>query len=1311
MSEHEGFRRGSACAWLGFRGKGRSFSPWQLGFLVAALLLPAASPVHAQMALPGKFDVSDTGSASYTIPLSVVPGTAGVEPKISFSYDSRSGNGLLGVGWSLEGLPAVTRCAQTIVQDGARGGVNYDSDDRFCLEGERLVATSGTYGADGTEYRTEREGFSKIVSHGTAGSGPAWFEVWTKAGLILEFGNTADSRIEAEGKSEVRLWVVNKTSDTKGNYFTASYIEDNGNGEYRPDRIDYTGNAGASVAPYASVRFVYETRPDVVPFYQGGSLIKTTQRLTTVQTYNGEDLVREYRLAYDADGAGGRSRLTSLTLCDDGDTCLPATTIVSADGGSAFDIQSVYTQLNTGTGPNWVGDFNGDGKDDVASWVSTSTLRMHLSSGPGFSVEDWLVDLNSDSVNRNWLGDFNGDGRMDIAAWVSDTQVQMHLSTGTGFVTYSWTAQLSSTGSSFFDGNQIGDFNGDGRRDILSWIDGTSARIHLSAGNGFTVETWTVSFNTSGSTPLRTWHQLGDFNGDGLTDIAAWVDGSSLSIHLSTGSGFTVESWTAQLNASGDTPFYTWQRLGDFNGDGKTDIASWIDGTSVRIHLSTGEGFATETWTAQLNTSGSAPFPDWHQLADFNGDGKTDIAAWVSSTQLRMQVSTGSGFTTGEWTTELYGDGSTFGGWNWLGDFDGDGLADLAAWVSGGASLKVHTADGPFPDLVTSIANGVGAVTEIAQDTLSAGEPLYTKGSDVLACNYPCVDIQGPIYVVSEVQSANGILDAIGEPGRFVSTYRYAKARSDLSGRGFLGFARMTVRDEQSGIEQATTYRQDWPYLGLVLRRVKTLDTAELNRTRNDYAATDLGDGRTFPYLTQSTEWSWEPDGKALPATTTTYAYDTYGNTTQVEVSTHADDGRTRTTVNTYDNDTTNWLLGRLTRSEVTSADYTGSGAPVDEDDPDLEPSSIDVTIDTSVDNPDIAALAMAAGWDGFSPVNLEITIAQGVLVGSSSTSTAALSVNSFPEGSRAKLINLGSIIGRGGSGGAGGYPSNWGGNPVGGSGGTGGNALNLAVDVTIDNSAGEIFGAGGGGGGGGAYEGGGAYLIGGGGGTGAGSQGGATGGGGGQSGTITVQVGGSNDSDYETITVSSGNGGSGGTYAAGGGSGAAGGYSGGSGGGAGKAIVTNGYMVTWLGGDDGDVRGAVDCGGASSCQEYGDGGSSGGEPTPVPVDVVVTIASSVDNPDIAALAQAEGWDGTAPVDLVLRIREGVVVGSTSTSVAALSIGSFPEGSRAKLINLGSIIGRGGSGGAGGYPSNWGGNPVGGKWRHRWAMPSIWPLT
>jgi hypothetical protein len=160
----------------------------------------------------------------------------------------------------LEGLSSVTRCPRTVATDGVHGGVLFDANDRLCLDGQRLIAISGTYGADGTEYRTEIESFAKVISRGTAGSGPAWFEVWTKSGQRLELGNSTDSRLLVFGGATARSWLVNKVAENKGDSFTVTYVNDTANGQAYPSRIDYTGNAAAGLARYNLVRFVYQNR-------------------------------------------------------------------------------------------------------------------------------------------------------------------------------------------------------------------------------------------------------------------------------------------------------------------------------------------------------------------------------------------------------------------------------------------------------------------------------------------------------------------------------------------------------------------------------------------------------------------------------------------------------------------------------------------------------------------------------------------------------------------------------------------------------------------------------------------------------------------------------------------------------------------------------------------------------------------------------------------------------------------------------------------------------------------------------------------
>ena len=75
---------------------------------------------------------------------------------------------------------------------------------------------------------------------------------------------------------------------------------------------------------------------------------------------------------------------------------------------------------------------------------------------------------------------------------------------------------------------------------------------------------------------------------------------------------------------------------------------------------------------------------------------------------------------------------------------------------------------------------------------------------------------------------------------------------------------------------------------------------------------------RYFVYVCRGVEQSWELNGVALPSVTTTNSFDNFGNATQIQVQ--SSDGYSKTTVNTYTNDATNWILGRLTRAQVTSS-------------------------------------------------------------------------------------------------------------------------------------------------------------------------------------------------------------------------------------------------------------------------------------------------------------------------------------------------------------------------------------------------------
>ncbi|MGY3449861.1 FG-GAP-like repeat-containing protein [Bradyrhizobium sp. USDA 4353] len=945
-----------------------------LGFGIIFCFSNSTLSSAGSMSLPGQFSVGQVGAAAYSVPIALPPGTAGVSPSLSLNYSSQGASGLLGVGWSLGGLSAIGRCPRTVAQDGVGGGVNFDGNDRFCLDGRRLVAINGVYGADGTEYRTEIESYSKVISHGAAGNGPAWFELHTKAGQTMEFGRTSDSRVLASGKAAARAWLLDKVSDSKANYFSVAYMNDAPNGQAYPQRIDYTGNTAAGSAPYNSVEFVYASRPDYVPSYQAGSVSQLPYRLTNVKTYAGSGLVADYQMSYQQSGSSGRSELVSLKLCAGDGICLPPSSFGWQVGASNGSFSESTQTLPNGWNFNLahypgeipvVGDFNGDGKTDYLLVDANGYPNQYvfMSNGDGTFTgqtqtlpNGWNIRSPNDVLQVT--GDFNGDGRTDFVLIDVHGYPNQYVFMSNGDGTFTGYTQTLPNGWSFNNGAGsyqlipiTGDFNGDGRADYLL-IDGSGypyQYVFISNGDGtFTGQTQTlpngwnfasaVSVSTapnagyglahawsapSPPTPHEFIPVTGDFNGDGKTDYLL-IDTNGYPyqyVFLNNGDGtFAGQTQTLpngwNFNTTSGSGYKLIPITGDFNGDGVTDYIL-IDGggyPNQYVFIGKGDGtFLGQTqtlpngWSWNLaQNPGEVPI-----VGDFNRDGKTDYLL-VDTNGYPYQyvfLNNGDGTFTGQ--TQTLPNGLKFSNPHGYipirGDFNGDGRSEFILIDGNGYPYQyAFASNGPIGDLMTSISTGTGANIAITYQPLT-NSSVYSKDSNA---SYPRVDIQGPMYVASRVDSSNGI----GGVSR--TTYTYAGAKVDLTGRGMLGFRQMTVRDEQTGIRSATTYRQDFPYTGATSAVTSSLGSQTIGQKSFTYVATSAP-----PYsvqLSQVVSSGSDLDGSALPTVTTSNQYDTYGNPTQVAVSTS--DGFSKTTVNTYSNDPTLWYLGRLTRSVVTSA-------------------------------------------------------------------------------------------------------------------------------------------------------------------------------------------------------------------------------------------------------------------------------------------------------------------------------------------------------------------------------------------------------
>ena len=342
------------------------------------------------------------------------------------------------------------------------------------------------------------------------------------------------------------------------------------------------------------------------------------------------------------------------------------------------------------TASSWtVGDFNGDGRTDIYFlWTdgNDGRNRLYLSRGDGTfdRVLDPIVRGEIDNESEWTIGDFNGDGRTDIYfLWTdgNDGRNRLYLSQGNGmFARY--LDPISPESIDEESGWAVGDFNGDGRTDIyFLWPDGNDGRnrLYLSQGNG----TFSSHFDpiVRGEIDNESSWTVGDFNGDGRTDIYfLWTDGNDgrNRLYLSQGNG-TFARYLDPISPESIDEESGWA-VGDFNGDGRTDIYFlWPDGNDGRNRLYLSQGNGTFSSHFDPIVRGEIDNESSWTVGDFNGDGRTDIYfLWTGGNNgtNRLYLSQGNG------TFSRYLDPISpvsideDSGWA-VGDFNGNGPTDI----------------------------------------------------------------------------------------------------------------------------------------------------------------------------------------------------------------------------------------------------------------------------------------------------------------------------------------------------------------------------------------------------------------------------------------------------------------------------------------------------------------------------------------------------------------------------------------------------------------------------------------------------------
>ena len=475
-------------------------------------------------------------------------------------------------------------------------------------------------------------------------------------------------------------------------------------------------------------------------------------------------------------------------------------------------------------------DFNGDGRSDLltlepnagntdyqwAVWLSDGT-RFATKVSNLLSVNGNLQPMSLDNSFGNsasYLADFDGDGLPDLLVAKDGgiaPAIYLFKPTGNAAAPYAFQGPYyfnSDSGACTINGIapmlvRPADFDGDGRADLLVQINSPTPCYPGQAAG---------ASNHTSSSILQVFYSRGTSPG---------------TMNFHPGTYWPVNEGTAGSPASKDLFL-----IGDFNGDGMADVAYGANhdggttGSGWAYQLNLGNGFAApKCLSAPLATvpggCPSLPGMNQAQLGDFDGDGQADF--WVptnaSGSPYNVYLWNGSDFSSVPTPTPLFArDTSATLTWgSVLEDFDGDGYVDSLAMKRTDGNFEAHRIGGHHweRNVISQIETGLGALTKIDYAPLTLNSVYYREyngASMISGWGSAVQDALIPRYVVQYLHST-APTDTAGTNESFIR-YLYAGYRMQGGGRGALGFHKVYSVDQQTGLETVSTYNQAFPLTG-----------------------------------------------------------------------------------------------------------------------------------------------------------------------------------------------------------------------------------------------------------------------------------------------------------------------------------------------------------------------------------------------------------------------------------------------------------------------------------------------------------------
>ncbi|WP_394846764.1 FG-GAP-like repeat-containing protein [Pendulispora brunnea] len=363
---------------------------------------------------------------------------------------------------------------------------------------------------------------------------------------------------------------------------------------------------------------------------------------------------------------------------------------------SNTDIDGVRRFYGHPLGPDQqflVADINGDNRKDIVQtyrgWGSIPFCTAGSTSPPSWSCSNPSATIyNWDAPEQRFLtGDFDGDGRHDDTVQVYREWASIPRCTWNGAWSCNNSAATIYNSGSAEQRFLAGDFNADGRTDILqAYRKWGSIPVCSSSGAGWSCSNPGATIYDSGSPEQQ--FLTGDFNADGRVDVFQVYRGwGSVPVCTSTGAGWSCSNPAADIYNSGsaEQQFLT----ADVNADGRTDVLQTYRGWgSIPRCVSTGAGWSCTNAAATIYNSGSVE--QRFLTGDFNGDGRTDVIqtyrGW-SSIPTCLSTAGGAWSCTNSAAT-IYDSGSSEQSFT-AADVNGDGRTDVVQAYRGWGSYPV----------------------------------------------------------------------------------------------------------------------------------------------------------------------------------------------------------------------------------------------------------------------------------------------------------------------------------------------------------------------------------------------------------------------------------------------------------------------------------------------------------------------------------------------------------------------------------------------------------------------------------------------